>query len=37
MSSFDNLITRGESSLDGYDIMANNQNLYAEYEWHCHC
>ena len=36
ISPFDNLITRGKSTLDGYDIMANNQNLYAEYEWHFH-
>ena len=31
-----NLIARGKSTLDGYDIMANNQNLYAAYEWHFH-
>ena len=34
--SFHNLIARGKSTLDGYDIMANNWNLYAEYEWHFH-
>ena len=32
--SFHNLITRGKSTLDRYDIMASNQKLYAEYEWH---
>ena len=34
--SFDNLITRGEPTLDDYDIMDNNQNLYVEYERHFH-
>ena len=29
-------MTRGKSALDGYDIMVNYQNLYAEYEWHFH-
>ena len=36
ISSFDNLVTRGESTLDGYDVIADNQNLYAAYEWHFH-
>lgn len=29
-------IARGKSPMDGYDIMAYNQNLDSEYEWDLH-
>ena len=34
--TFHNLLTRSKSTLDEYDIFANNQNFYAEYKWHFH-
>ena len=36
ISSFHNLITRGKSTLDGYDIWPRIKILYSEYEWHFH-
>ena len=33
ISLFHNLVARAKSTLDGYDIMDNNQNPYEENEW----
>ena len=34
--TFHILIASGKSTLDGYDIMANNQNVDTEYKWDFH-
>ena len=31
--SFHNLVARGESTFDGYNVMTANQNPYGENEW----
>lgn len=33
---FHSLTARGESNLDGFDIMVNYQNLDSEHEWNLH-
>ena len=33
---FHNITARGKYTLDGYDMVAYNQNLYEEYHWDVH-